>query len=1716
MKRFKIFRGGGFCIALLVMIMAAPGAFAQATYSFGAVDGTATDCTVATAPCSIDNAIAAAPSDTVLILIRRAGQTVTVSSDVTVETAGVTFGVYERGGTTPVKGTIRFTGAVTIGTTNPTLRVHKDATVEYSKFTAEGNFTIPKLSTTRDLEIDLVEGTARAILTVDTLTVNAGDTLTIDENVILRPRLSARDLPIFDDPSTLKRNPKQVGKFEVKGMIDGEGTIFLAHTDENGTPNERFVDPDSIAVDASDELQRRIFRLHDEGHYKPDEGGVTASDCVMINGGGVIKSTLQVNASGNVCVSLTEVASLTGTGSTQTSSGTQDSVSTNLIFRTPITVTGDVHHAGDVRIVFEQNVIIEGDVSLDGRSPDGSPFGLTQLDDFGAVNTIPESFVRFNSSQTPSKGFSKNFGVHFEGASNTIEGDLLLRTRLSDTETDDDDLYNLGVHFFADSDTDSGKEFVTTVEGDVVYQSNSGEANVASGQIFLHADTTLADDKVPAVHHLLVEGDVLIENAGNPQVPGLFTFDVPAKSTLSGDDLCTAPGLTKGGQIILSGDVFLAGHTLEVPSLVIADDVEIVSSGGTLEVETVHIADGGQLETEGHVEITGALVLEGDGIDGTLASGSNIDYLTYATIDSDEISLGDLTALSMSIGTGRELRISDAVTVENLGLCSGSMVLVATGNDDPSVEVTEEIEISDGILTLDTNRPGDIGSDTDKYALTYVTASERTATATELKEADSLTVNHKDAVIILDKAVTLSGGVTIEKGHLHLKGDGSHLVLGSATATAAANLTINEGEFHTNGNNAQVYGAVTVGDAKKMAKVMTDGGELHVLGTFANKNLTNASAVATLGENGMIDVGSGALQVGPETTNPVNGLVLDWGNPALAHDVDSNNHDGARPHVQLNVHEKAKVTGLIRVPKGSKQTVLIGKSFETIVFDGTRTPKASGSVENWAGTLYLNGTAADKDFMVDSLSASNGAVEFVRSKKATVAKDVVTNSAQVYQQINALEFAGDLHLSGDGGFSSRGGAADARKSVMVKGDFSLDTAKKGNANAGTPSGHAFFSEFTDLTVMGDFTTSGAGEASVFSTSPTTNIHLHGGFDFGLAKKNHTLTANLEFSGKTAQSVSTSAINLHHVEINGAGITLGSNVMQAATADLTLTKGHISGDSTWLIKNPAIEDNLINRLNAQTGLRCGDDADEQCNSVIKKGSRNSLISASLSRHIQHGNDGDNATAAGGYLFPVGVTTDSETYYRPVVVQLPQDLPEETPVTVSPTTPGGEVAWPTDGIRAQGATSGSFLTLDVYSPDMFWEVNLGEEADPLPVDLNLRFAATGLSNVSNAAGIRIVQWDCDWTNPRLAGRYETAEAGTFAANGFIGRALNVTQVAVNVETCSIFGVAANSFENPIDKEQFNGIAHVQFIHNAVLPAPVNLDLDGANIAENLGIQSATGYLRIGAGAHEAVIQPAGAPSSSAIKVPFTAEDGKRYAAIAHGGGATGATVKVKLLETRSAATTSSKVDVVFVHGSADLGAVRLNRYNILSDLRSDQPTRLLAANFGFDDASPYRELDADFHRIEVVSNGETVAVYDVDLSGYAGETLVMNLSKAKANLELYGVDIRGETVTVAVSTDSESEITELPTEFALHGNYPNPFNPSTRIQFDLPESAQVMVQVVDMLGREVMVLPVREYEAGANRSIELDATSLASGTYMYRMIATGAESRYVKTGRMMLVK
>ena len=89
--------------------------------------------------------------------------------------------------------------------------------------------------------------------------------------------------------------------------------------------------------------------------------------------------------------------------------------------------------------------------------------------------------------------------------------------------------------------------------------------------------------------------------------------------------------------------------------------------------------------------------------------------------------------------------------------------------------------------------------------------------------------------------------------------------------------------------------------------------------------------------------------------------------------------------------------------------------------------------------------------------------------------------------------------------------------------------------------------------------------------------------------------------------------------------------------------------------------------------------------------------------------------------------------------------------------------------------------------------------------------------------------------------------------------------------------------------------------------------------------------------------------------------------------------------------------------------------------------------------------------------------------------------------------------------------IPEKTVLNQNYPNPFNPSTKITFELSIPQYVQLDVYNTLGQKVLTLVNDRMESGYH-SINLDATRLASGVYLYRLIAGNT----VFTKKMTLIK
>lgn len=134
-------------------------------------------------------------------------------------------------------------------------------------------------------------------------------------------------------------------------------------------------------------------------------------------------------------------------------------------------------------------------------------------------------------------------------------------------------------------------------------------------------------------------------------------------------------------------------------------------------------------------------------------------------------------------------------------------------------------------------------------------------------------------------------------------------------------------------------------------------------------------------------------------------------------------------------------------------------------------------------------------------------------------------------------------------------------------------------------------------------------------------------------------------------------------------------------------------------------------------------------------------------------------------------------------------------------------------------------------------------------------------------------------------------------------------------------------------------------------------------------------------------------------------------------------------------------------------------------------------------------------EILSQGNAPSGYSYT---WTDENLVNGTTY---RYSLVAVDISdAHEVLVQQDATPHAEDAALITEYALHQNFPNPFNLSTMICFDLPEAALVTLNVYNIQGQKVSSLINGMLNAGAH-SIIFDAATLPSGVYLYRLDANG---------------
>jgi hypothetical protein len=191
---------------------------------------------------------------------------------------------------------------------------------------------------------------------------------------------------------------------------------------------------------------------------------------------------------------------------------------------------------------------------------------------------------------------------------------------------------------------------------------------------------------------------------------------------------------------------------------------------------------------------------------------------------------------------------------------------------------------------------------------------------------------------------------------------------------------------------------------------------------------------------------------------------------------------------------------------------------------------------------------------------------------------------------------------------------------------------------------------------------------------------------------------------------------------------------------------------------------------------------------------------------------------------------------------------------------------------------------------------------------------------------------------------------------------------------------------------------------------------------------------------------------------------------------------------------------------------------ADLDNDGDTDVLSAangNMGLGSAIAWYENDGNenFTNHIIAANEEGAkSIYAADMDG---DNDIDLLSAGHS-----GNDIFWYENTLIVGVDDNNP-TVTPAKFKLFNNYPNPFNPITKIKYQLPEISFVTIKVYDVLGNEIATLVNEEKPAGEyNVEFRIDNLELTSGIYFYQLRAsdpsTGSGQGFVETKKMVLLK
>jgi hypothetical protein len=466
------------------------------------------------------------------------------------------------------------------------------------------------------------------------------------------------------------------------------------------------------------------------------------------------------------------------------------------------------------------------------------------------------------------------------------------------------------------------------------------------------------------------------------------------------------------------------------------------------------------------------------------------------------------------------------------------------------------------------------------------------------------------------------------------------------------------------------------------------------------------------------------------------------------------------------------------------------------------------------------------------------------------------------------------------------------------------------------------------------------------------------------------------------------------------------------------------------------------------------------------------------------------SSGSYIFPLG----GKDLYRPVSLLFGDALLTSTNLTVQhvDNAPVGVEGLPVefqDGLVVKGLTS--------YSWNIFSSVNFAQSQS---VTITAAVEQTGQSPTGHRLTARTANDFSDAWAPASNVNQLQVEPGTLTLDAIDTRGLltpNGTQISVGTP-------------NPL---QYTG--EIQFVQGTASDESPQLifEMDDAIVFHSSEVAEASPATAVGFtdATAQKTVDVRDVDSNQIIASTIVQMQSGQNAIVALLENASGAPVLTSANRT-STPPAPGTFAVASINGSATIDPGMFSFDGENSALPSIAPGEI----------SSVVDIDAQIQLVELFSGADQALTeqYRFDFGAVSGQDIHLLISGSPENGTLQSsVVLRdGSVLAMSIVTGTEDYSEELPDDllFNVYQNFPNPFRTTTSIPFDLPESSDVQLQIVDLLGRIVLENNVGQNPAGQGHLLTIDGSRLPAGIYLYRMIVSSGSSKKIATGKMIRLR